>query len=275
VLADSDADEFERLMREEDVRLSREDFGRWVLFHSRAPGASLETVRGDPGWWWMGLGAVRTDPRGRSRHLAGLAERAYDGGRFDRALELSRRAVRAYAFNQRARHVLVNALDGLGRREEAAEESRTLSDLVEPQMKTRVEFRHTLELLGYTLSDDHVQPGREIKVRYFWKVKRDPGQRDRIGVFVHVDNGDRRFQGDHHFMDRRGEDIWPVLDDEVLLQDEGIRVPKDAAPGAYRILLGLYDLVTGERWQVSASESAAHRGSVLIGTLHVETGGIR
>jgi F5/8 type C domain len=98
VLADSDADEFERVMQAEDVRLAREDFGRWVLFHFRAPGASLAAVQGDPGWWWMGLGVVKTHPKVRSRHPAAKEEHAYREGRLDRAVELSRRAVRAYPF---------------------------------------------------------------------------------------------------------------------------------------------------------------------------------
>jgi len=272
VLEDSDADEFERVMREEDIHLSREDFGRWILFHARASDASLENVRGDPGWWWMGLGAVRTDPKGRSGHLAALARQKYDDGRFERALDLSRRAVRIYAFNPDARRVVVKALEKLGRGEEAARESRELSELVEPRVKTNAEFRHTLQLLGYTLSDEHPTAGQAIKVRYFWKVKRDPGPQGRIGIFVHVDNGDRRFQGDHHFMHASGQPIWPVLDDEVLVQDEWIRVPKDAAAGAYQMFLGVYDLPTGKRWTVSAGASAAHNDRVLIGTLQVEAG---
>jgi hypothetical protein len=96
VLADSDADEFEHVMQAEDVHLAREDFGRWVLFHFRAPGASLAAVQGDRGWWWMGLGVVKTHPKGRSRRLAAKGEHAYREGRLDRAVELLRRAVRAY-----------------------------------------------------------------------------------------------------------------------------------------------------------------------------------
>ena len=67
VLEDSDADEFERLVREEGVhRLSREDFGRWVLFsvQQQEPGGSRDTRRRGPRWWWTGLGAVKTDPGG-------------------------------------------------------------------------------------------------------------------------------------------------------------------------------------------------------------------
>ena len=69
VLEDSDADEFERLLREGNVyRLAREDFGRWVLFSPRAPEPGGSDPRpGDVGWWWAGLGAVKTDLQGKSR----------------------------------------------------------------------------------------------------------------------------------------------------------------------------------------------------------------
>jgi hypothetical protein len=46
----------------------------------------------------MGLGVVKTHPKVRSRHPAAKEEHAYREGRLDRAVELSRRAVRAYPF---------------------------------------------------------------------------------------------------------------------------------------------------------------------------------
>jgi hypothetical protein len=67
VLEDSDADEFERLLKEENVhRLSREDFGRWVLFSAREQdaGGTRDTPPPGPRWWWMGLGAVKTGSKG-------------------------------------------------------------------------------------------------------------------------------------------------------------------------------------------------------------------
>ncbi|MGH7358604.1 MAG: discoidin domain-containing protein, partial [Candidatus Rokuibacteriota bacterium] len=77
VLEDADADEFERLLGEGNVyRLSREDFGRWVLFSPREPepGGS-DTRPGDAGWWWTGLGAVKTDLPRTSETRAGAALR--------------------------------------------------------------------------------------------------------------------------------------------------------------------------------------------------------
>ena len=271
VLEDSDADEFERLMREEGIHdLTREDIGRWVLFHCKAPAASLDAVEGDPGWWWNGLGALNTDRKDKSRYLTAVAKKAYDQGSFDRALDFSGRAAGAYEVNRKARQVLIHALSRLGRTEEAAEQSRMLKDLTEPRVRTSVEFQKTLEFRGYTLGPEPARPGQDVRVRYFWKVKRDPGPRHAIGVFVHIENGERRFQGDFHFLDRHEGAIWPVLEDETFIQDEWIRVPANATPGTYRILLGVYDLATKERWKVSAGENIAHHGRVLVGVLVVE-----
>ena len=138
VLEDGDADEFERQIRDEGVhRLVREDFGRWVLFHARGSGAAAAALENDPGWWWMGLGAVRTDPRGKSRYLASLGQTAYGDGRFDQAVEHSRKAVGAEACNADARRVLIDALGKLGLEAEAATESRTLVERCEPRVRTR------------------------------------------------------------------------------------------------------------------------------------------
>jgi hypothetical protein len=276
VLEDSDADEFERLMREEDVHhLAREDWGRWVLFHFRAPGGSPDAPPGDPGWWWMGLGAVKTGSKEKSRYLASLGQRAYREGDVARAFELSRRAVDAYAFNHRARQTLIQALDGLGRKGEAVEESRALRELVEPQVKVPAEFEGTLQFLGYTPDRTRVRPGQDVRVRYFWKVRRDPGRTRAIGVFVHLESGHASFQGDHQFLSGHEKGIWPALEDEIFSQEESITVPADAPPGTYRILLGVYDLQTGRRWRVSASEAAAHRQRVPVGVLQVEAVGAR
>jgi hypothetical protein len=276
VLEDSDADEWERLLREEDVHhLSREDLGRWVLFYPKAPGASVDGLPGDPGWWWMGLGAVKTDSKGKSRYLAALGQRAYRAGDFAGALELSRRAVDTYAVNHTARKTLIQALDGLGHKEEAAEESRKLSALVEPRVKMSAEFEDTLGFLGYTMESAQAQPGQDVKVRLFWKVKRDPGRKETIGVFVHVENRDGKFQGDHRFLDGQDNGLWPVPEDEIFCQDAWIRVPAHATPGTYRILLGVFDVSTGRRWRVSASDATVHHDRVPVAVLHVEASAAR
>jgi hypothetical protein len=270
VLEDADADEFERLIGDEGVhRLSREDFGRWVLFTLEAPAAALDGLPGDPGWWWTGLGAVKTGSKAKSRYLAVLAREAYRRGDVARAVRLSRRAVEAYAFNHTARQALIRALDGLGRTGEAVAESRALSELTDPQVKVRAEFDQTLQLLGYTLDGEPARPGQRVRVRYFWRVRRDPGRKEAIGVFVHVENRDGRFHGDHHFLDRHEQGVWPTLEDEVFSQDAWISVPPEAAPGTYRIWLGVYDLKTGRRWKVSAAEAAAERDRVPVGVLRV------
>jgi hypothetical protein len=271
VLEDPDADEFERLMREEGLhRLAREDWGRWVLFHSGAPGGPPDAPPGDPGWWWMGLGAVKTGAKEKSRYLAAVGQGAFREGDVARALELSRRAVDAYAFNHRARRTLIQALDGLGRKREAIEESRALSELTEPRVKVSAEFEGTLQFLGYAPDRAHARPGEDVRVRYFWRVKRDPGRTRAIGVFVHLEGARGSFQGDHRFLSGHRKGVWPVLEDEIFSQEERISVPADAAPGTYRILLGVYDLSTGRRWRVSASEVEVHRQRVPVGVLQVE-----
>jgi F5/8 type C domain len=275
VVEDSDADEFERQMREEDAhRLAREELGRWVLFHPKATGASVGGLPGDPGWWWMGLGVVKTGShRAKSRYLAELGREAYRDGEVARAVGLSRRAVDAYPLNHAARRTLIQALDRLGHRDEAAAESRKLTELIEPQVKTSAEFRETLQFLGYTLDGGPARPGRDVKVRYFWKVKRDPGPKATIGVFVHVEGADRRFQGDFRFLEGQDEEVWPVRDDEILSQEAWLRIPPDATPGPYRILLGVYDVPTRKRWPVSASDPRAQRERVPVGVLQVGAAG--
>jgi hypothetical protein len=270
VLEDADAGEFQRVIAEEGFhRLAREDFGRWVLFRLDPRPGDPDSLDGDPGWWWNGLGVVATAPREKSRYLTGMAQRAFAEGRFDPALRFARGAVDAHPFNRKAGALLVQALNAQGRQAEAAEESRKLSDLTEPRVKASAAFDDTLELLGYTASHDTASPGQEIKVRYFWKIKRDPGPPRRIGVIVHVRDRNERIVGDHPFPAGPEESTWPVLEDEVVVRDHVIRVPGNAAPGTYRMMVGVQDLDTGKRWNVSASERPARRDLVPVGTLRV------
>jgi hypothetical protein len=127
-----------------------------------------------------------------------------------------------------------------------------------------------LQFLGYSPDAPRARPGDDVRLRFFWKVKRDPGRKDTIGVFVHLESRHARFQADHHFLSGHAKGVWPVLEGEVFSQDAWISVPAGAAPGPHRILVGVYDLPTGRRWKVSASDAAAQRERVPIGTLEIE-----
>jgi len=151
VLEDADADEFQRIIAEEGFhRLSREDFGRWVLFRPDALPGDADVLDGDPGWWWNGVGVVATEPRERSRYLTSMARRAYVAGRFDPALKFVRGAVEAHPFNRRARALLVQVLKAQDRPAEAAEEARKLGDLTAPRGKAAAALGDTAEHLGDT-----------------------------------------------------------------------------------------------------------------------------
>ena len=89
-------------------------------------------------------------------------------------------------------------------------------------------------------------------------------------MFVHVENAGGMFQSDFTFLNLHEEAGWPPLEDEVFIQDEQIKIPLSAAPGKYRILLGVQDLRTGRRWKVSSGQHPTRRGRVPIGVLQVE-----
>ena len=206
----------------------------------------------------------------KSRYLATLAQNADRDGSTARALLRPGRPWRPTRPITTRGASLIHALESSGRTAEAAEQSRILRDSTEPQVKTALEFQDTLELRGYTLGPEPARPGRDVKIRFFWKVKRDPGPPGAIGVFVHVRNATGRFQGDFHFLPRRGGPIWPTLEDEIFTQDELIRVPAHASPGTYKVRLGVYDSTTGDRWKVTAGEGASRRGGAPVGVLRVE-----
>ena len=192
---------------------------------------------------------------------------------------LSRKAVGAEACNADARRVLIDALGKLGLEAEAASRSRgRWSNGVSlvcgrPQsLRARYSCSATPSIVSAP------RPDRTSRIRYFWKMKRDPGDGRSIGVFVHLvqrQDRKRRFHGEHRLLEKEDADDGrhPLRAGDLVIRDAWIRVPGDATPGAYRMLLGVYDLQTGQRWAAVVTETAARRDRVPLGILHVEAAG--
>ena len=281
VLEDGDADEFERQIRDEGVRRSGPRGLRALgavpcqggrRGGGRAGGRSGMVVD-------RGSAPCERTRGGRADTWPDSAQAAYGDGRVDQAVELSRKAVGAEACNIEARHVLIDSLGKLGLEAEAARESRTLVDQCEPRVRTPAAFQGTLQLLGYTLDRERAAPGQDVRVRYFWKMKRDPGDGRSIGVFVHLvqmQDRKRRFHEYHRLLEKEGAEDGghPLREGDLIIREAWIRVPGDAAPGAYRMLLGVRDeRETGQGWAAAVGETAAHGDRVPLGVLHVEAAG--
>ncbi|MBE9471890.1 MAG: hypothetical protein IMY75_07275, partial [Chloroflexi bacterium] len=94
--------------------------------------------------------------------------------------------------------------------------------------------------------DGTVQPGQMLRFILYWACDAPPGQP--LSVFVHLVGEERQplAQGDGPPLS--GDyptDLWAA--GEVIADERAVPLPADLPPGRYTLLVGLYNLQTGER----------------------------
>ena len=220
-------------MREEGVHhLFREDLGRWVLFHVQGP-AATPPLGGDPGWWWKGLGAVKTDPQGKSRYLATLAQNAYRDGRTARALTCPGRPWRPYASNHHgaARRSSTRWRDSAARpRPSRSRGALRRADRASGEDVGRVRRDAGAPRVYPGAGARQARTGRQGQVLLEGEAGSRPDGGDRrLRPRPRVDT--TKFQGDHHFLGGHEKGIWPTLEDEIFTRRHGSEFPRTPSPG--------------------------------------------
>jgi hypothetical protein len=101
-------------------------------------------------------------------------------------------------------------------------------------------YDHKIELIGYDLElprGDHVGAGESFVVRWHWRaIDRVPGSWQ---VFVHMERGPSRLNGDHEPVDGK----YPVRmwqKGDIVLDEQKLTVPAHFAPGDYPIFVGFW-----------------------------------
>jgi hypothetical protein len=105
-----------------------------------------------------------------------------------------------------------------------------------------ITFGDRLELIGYEVRKPIVQPGKNIRLTTYWRAQ-DRGL-EPLSFFVHVldQKGNIATQWD-------GYTYAPnyVQPGDIIAQVHFIPIPANFAEGTYRLQLGLYQSLTGER----------------------------
>lgn len=109
-------------------------------------------------------------------------------------------------------------------------------------------------LTGAALSTDEVTPGGALPLTLFWQAPGEPGE---IKVFVHL----------------LGPDGALVAQRDTALADgaqpHALLIPRDAPPGSYRLVVGLYRASDGERLPVTQDSAAPADRAVTAATVQV------
>jgi hypothetical protein len=127
-----------------------------------------------------------------------------------------------------------------------ADQAWVLDDVLDIQYQSGALFGETMSLGGYTLPETQVAPGETLALTLFWE---NEGPADNYwSVFVHLVSGDGELIAQHDKVPYEGlyppNQWWPgqVVDDDYQLL-----IPPATAPGTYRLTIGMYDHLTGQR----------------------------
>jgi hypothetical protein len=106
-----------------------------------------------------------------------------------------------------------------------------------------VDFNHSIELIGYSMSPTPVKPGDNLTVMTDWRVI-GPVPDDLI-LFTHLYRTPAEVMAQQDQFDVVGSRLQPG--DVVVQAHEFINVPADTPPGSYWVGIGAYHKDSGER----------------------------
>jgi len=136
-----------------------------------------------------------------------------------------------------------------------------------PAQEMRAIFGNLFELLGYTM-DASVEAGERLDVLLFWRSLQPASLN--YTQFVHLvdQEGQRWGQQDREPLDGsyRTSDWEPG---EVIIDRFRLVVDPAAPPGPYELLVGWYDLKTGERLPVLDDVGGVTGAPLLLGTVQI------
>ncbi len=113
---------------------------------------------------------------------------------------------------------------------------------ISPAVSLPLDFGDRLEFIGYEVRKPVVEPGKNIRLTTYWRAK-DRGV-EPLSFFVHVldAQGNLAAQWDGYTYSP-----YYVQPGDILAQVHFIPIPANFAEGMYRLQLGLYHSLTGER----------------------------
>ncbi|MBN1219055.1 MAG: glycosyltransferase family 39 protein [Anaerolineae bacterium] len=130
---------------------------------------------------------------------------------------------------------------------------------VSPQTEVNVVLGEQIELLGF----DYDQTSLSVDLTFYWQALTRP-DRD-YTVFVHVRNATGEVVAQKDGPPAGGVYPTGLWDQGEIIKDQ-VSVPMEQLePGRYEVVLGMYDLVTGQRLAVKESSE----GSILLQSFEV------
>ncbi len=121
------------------------------------------------------------------------------------------------------------------------------------QHETEVQFGDAIHLIGYDQDATTVKAGESVTFRFYWKASQTPT--DNYSLFIHLtpESEDRVLaQADGApAVPERPTLSWNDSAETLISPPFTVTVPVDTADGDYRVFIGLYNYVDGQRLAVN------------------------
>jgi hypothetical protein len=129
-------------------------------------------------------------------------------------------------------------------------------------------FDDRIELVGYTSTGWHLEPGNEVGVTLYWQARRDIRQDYRMFAhLIDLDGGVLAFADTTPGQGTYPTHYWRV--DEWVPTYHRFVVPTDLSPGRYEIEVGWFNRLDGERLPVLDGRQQRVASRALVGPLKV------
>jgi hypothetical protein len=135
---------------------------------------------------------------------------------------------------------------------------------ISPAISLPLDFGNQLELIGYEVRKPIVQAGKNIRLTTYWRA-RDRGL-EPLSFFVHVLDQQGRIAAQ---WDGYTYSPYYVQAGDIIVQVHFIPIPENFAEGTYRLQLGLYHSLTGERLPITVNGQAV-ADHLLLQTIEIQ-----
>jgi hypothetical protein len=138
-------------------------------------------------------------------------------------------------------------------------------DLSDVTMVDPFTFGDRIGLLGYRLDESGTKPGNYFRLLLYWEALTEMSED--YTVFVHlVDDREQTWaQGDSPPMNGMYP-TWAWLPGDIVEDEHLVPVEKTVPPGSYRLAVGIYELDTLERLEITSPEDAPLEDQILLQT---------
>ncbi len=135
----------------------------------------------------------------------------------------------------------------------------------QPAQPVNAHFGQTIDFSGFTLSDTSLTPNQTLNIELYWQARQNITANYR--AFLHLEQGRIWGQHDDDPACRLPTSVWRA--GQTLQGQFRITVAPETPPGAYRLLLGLYDQESGERLPVTYANEAGSADSIVLTEIQI------